>query len=87
MKKALLFILALTAFGYSAKAQETIVTIGTGSVIANVPARSSFESYGQTIYYPAQLGMAGYITKLAYKRNDTQSYANAMHWAVYTRTK
>ena len=68
-------------------AQETTVTIGTATSINNgPPARPSSESYGQTLYYPAQVGMAGYISKLVYKRADTQPYTNAMHWTVYMGT-
>lgn len=88
--KKLLFILTtfcVAVFSNHSDAQETVVSIGTGTSVSNgPPARPSSESYGQTLYYPAQIGTSGYITKLVYQRYDTQSYANAMHWTVYLGT-
>ncbi|MGB0368297.1 MAG: LamG-like jellyroll fold domain-containing protein, partial [Flavobacteriales bacterium] len=86
MKKVFYIITAIlfTVFANETTAQETIVSIGTGTGTSNgPPARPNSESYGQTLYYPGQVGQAGYITKLAYKRYDTQAYTNAMHWTVY----
>jgi hypothetical protein len=83
MKRVLSSILLLATTGFHALAQETIVTIGTGTVNSQCPATPSAESYCQTVYEAAQVGQAGYITRLAYKRNDAQAYTNAMNWVVY----
>lgn len=83
MKRITTSLLLLATLGLQAFAQETIVTIGTGTVNSQCPATPSAESYCQTVYEAAQVGQAGYITRLAYKRNDAIAYTNAMHWVVY----
>lgn len=83
MKHLFTFLFLLTTISYHASAQETVVTIGTSNVYSQCPATPSAESYCQTVYEAAQIGMSGYVTKLTYKRYDAQAYTNAMHWVVY----
>lgn len=80
-----IFSLAIAGLGIFnfATAQETTVTIGTANVYSQAPATPSAESYCQTVYEAAQVGTAGYIVRLAYKRYDALAYTNAMDWVVY----
>ncbi len=81
LKNTILAAAMLLSLG--AAAQPTTVSIGTGTDYCTIPASPSAESYTQTIFHDTQIGMAGNITELRFKRYDTQSYTNAMHWRVY----
>ena len=83
MKLKQTFFAMAMLFASAIIAQPTTVSIGTGTSYCTIPASPNAESYTQTIFHDTQIGMSGNITELRFKRFDTQSYTNAMHWRVY----